>query len=101
MPTGKMAGPQGPKAAQNLKGQRPISKSEADPGATGQIREGLVTLETPPGESVFFNPAQVFNRDLSLLVLKAFACKQQQVLKQRCKNPAQPRQLASGAIARR
>lgn len=96
-----MAGPQGPKAAQNLKGQGPSSKSGADTGATGQIREGLVTLEATPGESVFFNPAQVFNRDLSLLVLKAFACKQQQVLNQRCKKPAQPRQLASGAIASR
>ncbi|CDJ48197.1 hypothetical protein EBH_0077530 [Eimeria brunetti] len=78
--------------------------SGSDPGPTphtpqkeGQIREGLVSVGAPPGETVFYNPAQVFNRDLSILVLKAFACRQQQLIRHktaaaaaRCKAEGKP-----------
>ncbi|KAL8444332.1 hypothetical protein Emed_006296 [Eimeria media] len=54
----------------------------SDPSGS-TLKEGLVTVQAPKGESVFFNPAQVFNRDLSVLVLKAFAVRQQEVIQQR------------------
>ncbi|OEH77484.1 hypothetical protein cyc_02959 [Cyclospora cayetanensis] len=49
----------------------------------GYIREGLVKVEAPQEDAIFFNPAQVFNRDLSVLALKAFAEKQKELLQQR------------------
>lgn len=54
----------------------------SDPSG-GCIKEGLVTVRAPKGDAVFFNPAQVFNRDLSVLVLKAFATRQKQLLRER------------------
>ena len=71
----------------------------SDPSSVGWIREGLVSVQAPPSDSVFYNPAQVFNRDLSLLVLKAFGVKQQQLIKHRCEqntlSKSSPNQSAS------
>ncbi|CDJ56180.1 N2,N2-dimethylguanosine tRNA methyltransferase, putative [Eimeria maxima] len=47
------------------------------------IHEGQVYVHPNKEEEVFYNPAQVFNRDLSILVIKAFAAKQKQLAKQR------------------
>ncbi|KAF8822965.1 putative tRna (guanine(26)-N(2))-dimethyltransferase, partial [Cardiosporidium cionae] len=38
----------------------------------GCRREGLVIFDTSNDEGAFYNPAQVFNRDLSIVAIKAF-----------------------------
>jgi tRNA G26 N,N-dimethylase Trm1 len=36
------------------------------------IREGAATVLLPSVEAVFYNPAQIVNRDLSVAVIRAF-----------------------------
>ena len=37
------------------------------------IREGSAVIKCPPGNQVFYNPVQQFNRDLSILAISVFA----------------------------
>ncbi|PFH36858.1 putative tRNA (guanine(26)-N(2))-dimethyltransferase [Besnoitia besnoiti] len=47
------------------------------------IREGLVRIMSTGDNEVFYNPVQVFNRDLSIMVIKVFALQQRQEIQRR------------------
>ncbi|CBZ50795.1 hypothetical protein NCLIV_038700 [Neospora caninum Liverpool] len=51
--------------------------------ASGFIKEGLVRIISSGNNDVFYNPVQVFNRDLSIMVIKAFALQQCQEIQRR------------------
>lgn len=49
----------------------------------GTIKEGLAEVLPPQGDDVFYNPVQVYNRDLSIMVLRQFVSMYTQESKQK------------------
>lgn len=57
------------------------------------VSEGFVCINsrTPDGKPLFYNPPQVFNRDLSLIIIKTFVeCEKERAL-QCCKADGEQR----------
>ncbi|KYK64899.1 putative tRNA (guanine(26)-N(2))-dimethyltransferase [Toxoplasma gondii TgCatPRC2] len=63
--------------------QGDYGSGHGDQATSGFIPEGLVRIMSSGNNEVFYNPVQVFNRDLSIMVIKAFAHQQRQEIKRR------------------
>lgn len=46
--------------------------SQSDDRSKEQIREGKAFMSQPKGDAVFYSKVQVFNRDLSILIIRLF-----------------------------
>jgi hypothetical protein len=54
------------------KGSGSPASSELDGRVKEQIQEGMAFMSQPKGDAVFYSKVQVFNRDLSIMIVRLF-----------------------------
>ncbi|PHJ25977.1 trna (guanine -n)-dimethyltransferase [Cystoisospora suis] len=78
------------RAAFDKASQETLARSPQHDGDTSKfIREGKVCIYRTTDNDVFYNPVQIFNRDLSVLAIKAFALRQKEEIKRRGRRTAE------------